>query len=296
MRAFVLGALFLLAVVPASDAGMTVMPHGRALVIGNAGYAAMPLRNAAGDARAVADRLEALGFVVTTQIDATGAAMNAAIGKFAAEIGDGDDDVVYYVGCGTRLRGVDLLVPVDADLDGEDIETALLLGGGVPADTMLRLLARRGARTTLVMLDTNFIEFHRDERRRRALAGAVGGAGGGHGAVAGSAARHAGAGRPGRRPRPLHGGPAGRARRARPDRAADSRARRRGRARPDRWPPAPGQRRQRRPAHDPLSPHVALIRRSPEAGALGAAPYRAAAAEARRAGAPPLIGEERQSM
>ena len=158
MRAFVRGALFLLAFIPAAEAGMAVMPHGRALVIGNAGYAAQPLLNAAGDARAVADRLAALGFAVTAQIDVTGAAMSEAIGKFAAEIDEGDDVVVYYVGHGARVRGVDLLVPVDADLGGSDLDAALLLGGGVPADTVLRLLAGRGARTTLVMLDTNFIE------------------------------------------------------------------------------------------------------------------------------------------
>ncbi|MGE0256770.1 MAG: caspase domain-containing protein [Alphaproteobacteria bacterium] len=158
MRAFVRGAVFLLAFIPAADAGMAVMPHSRALVIGNAGYAAQPLRNAAGDARAVADRLEALGFAVTAQADATAAAMNAAIGTFAGEIGEGDDVVVYYVGHGVRLRGIDLLVPVDADLASDNLESVLLLGGGVPVDTVVRLLAGRGARTTLVMLDTNFVE------------------------------------------------------------------------------------------------------------------------------------------
>ena len=158
MRAFVRGALFLLAFIPAAEAGMAVMPHNRALVIGNAGYASQPLRNAVGDARAVADRLTALGFAVTSLFDATGAAMNAAVGTFAAGINEGDDVVVYYSGHGTRMRGVDLLVPVDADLDSDDIEPALLLGGGVQADTVLRLLAGRGARTTLVMLDTNFVE------------------------------------------------------------------------------------------------------------------------------------------
>ena len=93
-----------------------------ALVVGNSAYKALPkLKNAAGDAKLVADALGKVGFDVTLITDASLDAMNAAIDKMAEGAREDDHVVFYYSGHGFQLDGTNYIVPTDAVLTSKDV-------------------------------------------------------------------------------------------------------------------------------------------------------------------------------
>ena len=91
-----------------------------ALVIGNGNYRNGPLKNPVGDARAVAASLRSLGFDVTLRTDAGLADMLEAMRQFTVRASDAAVRLLFFAGHGLQHRGVNYLLPVDADIKGED--------------------------------------------------------------------------------------------------------------------------------------------------------------------------------
>ncbi len=91
-----------------------------ALVIGNANYKSAPLRNPVNDAKAVADKLQGLGFKVTLKLDQDQKGMADAIRTFGNQLKAGGAGLFYYAGHGMQVKGHNFLIPVDADIRNED--------------------------------------------------------------------------------------------------------------------------------------------------------------------------------
>ncbi len=91
-----------------------------ALVIGNGNYRNGPLKNPVGDAKVVADSLRTLGFDVVLRTDAGLADMLEAMQKFSNRAADAAVRLVFFAGHGLQSRGKNYLLPVDADIKGED--------------------------------------------------------------------------------------------------------------------------------------------------------------------------------
>ena len=88
-----------------------------ALVIGNGAYTSVSaLKNADGDARAVAGSLRNLGFDVIEKHDLTLIALIAELKAFGDKASAYDWAVVYYAGHGTEVAGTNYLIPIDAEL------------------------------------------------------------------------------------------------------------------------------------------------------------------------------------
>jgi len=84
-----------------------------ALVIGNNTYPGAPLKNAANDARAMGQTLQAIGFETEVLVDAGAAGMESAVNRLASRIGAGDVAVFYFAGHGVQIDGENYLVPTD---------------------------------------------------------------------------------------------------------------------------------------------------------------------------------------
>jgi len=109
------------------DASATVAknPNGRvALVIGNGEYKSSPLRNPVNDATAIAQSLKGMGFDVILQTNvSTEKDMKRVVREFGKKLQAGGTGLFYYSGHGLQVKGVNYLVPVDADiLKEEDVE------------------------------------------------------------------------------------------------------------------------------------------------------------------------------
>jgi uncharacterized protein len=93
-----------------------------ALVVGMSAYMNVaPLRNPAGDARAVADAFRRLGFAeVIEREDLTRADLERALKDFGDKATGSDWAVIYYAGHGVEMNGENYLVPIDAKLDRAD--------------------------------------------------------------------------------------------------------------------------------------------------------------------------------
>ncbi len=91
-----------------------------ALIIGNGNYRVGPLKNPVPDAKAVADSLRTLGFDVTLRTDAGLADMLDAMSRFSARAAEATVRLVFFAGHGLQSKGKNYLLPVDADIKGED--------------------------------------------------------------------------------------------------------------------------------------------------------------------------------
>jgi hypothetical protein len=88
-----------------------------ALVIGMADYTFIPkLRNTVNDARAMSEKLTAIGFDVTTLIDTPRDKLIGAMKDFAFRSETADLALVYYAGHGVEVQGQNFLLPVDANI------------------------------------------------------------------------------------------------------------------------------------------------------------------------------------
>ncbi|OFI35942.1 hypothetical protein BFC17_09650 [Alteromonas lipolytica] len=89
-----------------------------ALVIGNNDYAAAPLVNAVNDARAMAVKLEALGFAVSLSTNATSAQLSESVTAFYHQVNQSDATqtlaVVFYAGHAVQLDRQNYLVATDS--------------------------------------------------------------------------------------------------------------------------------------------------------------------------------------
>ena len=91
-----------------------------ALVIGNGNYRQGALKNPVGDAKVVAESLRDIGFDVTLRTDATLSDMIEGMRQFSAKAADASVRLVFFAGHGLQSRGRNYLLPVDADIKGED--------------------------------------------------------------------------------------------------------------------------------------------------------------------------------
>lgn len=91
-----------------------------ALVIGNGEYQYSPLKNPVNDARAMAESLERLGFKVDLLENAGLMTMIESIRRFVSAASENEVRLFYYAGHGVQVKGRNYLIPVDAELRGED--------------------------------------------------------------------------------------------------------------------------------------------------------------------------------
>jgi len=129
LRPLYLCAALILTLVPAAagqDRGAGVRapspaPGQRvALVIGNGGYRASPLKNPVKDARDVTRALRELGFEVIHKEDLGRDNMKRAIREFGARISDGSVGLFYYAGHAVQVGAVNYLLPLGAEMAGEE--------------------------------------------------------------------------------------------------------------------------------------------------------------------------------
>ena len=120
-----------------------------ALVIGNGAYQnASALANPVNDARAVAEKLTAIGFDVALGEDLTGQQFRVALGEFSEKALNADLAIVFYAGHAIEMEGKNYLIPVDAEMKSEataQFETITL-------DQMLQAV-RQADQLGMVMLD-----------------------------------------------------------------------------------------------------------------------------------------------
>jgi uncharacterized caspase-like protein len=103
------------------DAPIAAQPEQRlALVIGNSAYKAGPLTNPVNDARAMAVKLQQLGFTVIKKEDASLEEMMSSVRDFGSQLANGGVGLFYYAGHGVQSRGANYLIPVDSDIRSED--------------------------------------------------------------------------------------------------------------------------------------------------------------------------------
>lgn len=120
-----------------------------ALVVGNGAYTFAPLKNPVNDARDVAQALRELGFEVLHKENVGLNDMKRAIREFAAKIRGGGVGLFYYAGHGVQVKGVNYLVPVNAEVEREvDVEDECLDAGYV-----LRQMAEVGSSINIIILD-----------------------------------------------------------------------------------------------------------------------------------------------
>lgn len=91
-----------------------------ALVIGNASYKAMPLKNPVNDARAMAAKLKEVGFEVIEYENLQQKQIGKVLREFRAQLKPGAVALFFYAGHGLQLKGVNYLPAVDAEIESED--------------------------------------------------------------------------------------------------------------------------------------------------------------------------------
>lgn len=138
---FLLLALALAAPSPAAQRERRV-----ALVIGNGAYKAGPLKNPPNDARDMAASLKSLGFEVILRENAGLAQMEQAVDQFWASLKKGGVGLFFFAGHGLQVKGVNYLVPVDANIQVEQdvkvrcLDVNLVLGRMEDAGNPLNLV------------------------------------------------------------------------------------------------------------------------------------------------------------
>ena len=137
--------VLMLALVPAR----VVAEPRVALVVGNADYRGIlpPLANPVKDATLISTALRATGFDVEMIPNADSATMNRALDRFRDRIaaaGPGATALFYYAGHGMRFGETNYLAPVD---------TVILTGEGVAADTVLLRMGQGGPAVRILILD-----------------------------------------------------------------------------------------------------------------------------------------------
>jgi hypothetical protein len=115
---------------PATSKKILKYKNRKALVIGNANYSEQtPLKNPINDAKAVAAKLQQIGFEVTYKEDLEFREFGRALGRFERTLSSSDISLIYYAGHGIEVDGENYLIPVDAELrNASDVkfETVML--------------------------------------------------------------------------------------------------------------------------------------------------------------------------
>lgn len=150
MRRILLILACLLPVSAGAQRNLAVMGDQRvALVIGNAAYKEGALRNPVNDARAVAEGLQRLGFVVIKRENISAKQIGPALREFRSRLSAGGVALFFYAGHGVQVRGVNYLPAVEAEIEAEeDVPTQAL-----DVNKVLELMDEAKTRVNLVFLD-----------------------------------------------------------------------------------------------------------------------------------------------
>ncbi len=121
-----------------------------ALVIGNSDYQIAPLQTPVNDARAMAARLQELGFEVILRENASATQMSSALREFGDRLqGGGGVGLFYYAGHGVQIDGGNYLIPVGIDVRREfEVKYS-----AVNANQVLEEMGHAKNRVNLVILD-----------------------------------------------------------------------------------------------------------------------------------------------
>ena len=155
VRAFVLVAcLFVGFAYAAEGRNLSVNPGvggGKrvALVIGNAAYGASPLRNPVNDARAIAAKLQKLGFDVVKRENLTTKQIGATLREFRSRLSPGAEALFFYAGHGLQVKGVNYLPAVDADITSEED----VPNQSINVNQLLEIMDDTKTRLNLIFLD-----------------------------------------------------------------------------------------------------------------------------------------------
>ncbi len=120
-----------------------------ALVIGNGSYPEAPLKNPTNDARAIASKLNALGFEVMRGENLGLREMTRLITRFGEKAAGTGVGLFFYAGHGMQVKGRNYLLPVDAQITSE----ASARSESVDLDQILDQLGASGGQFSLVVLD-----------------------------------------------------------------------------------------------------------------------------------------------
>jgi uncharacterized caspase-like protein len=91
-----------------------------ALLIGNNQYATTPLRNAANDAKDLADTLKELGFKVIVRENASRKDMIEAIREFGQALDGAETALFFFAGHAMQFKDRNYLIPIDAAMGSEE--------------------------------------------------------------------------------------------------------------------------------------------------------------------------------
>ena len=120
-----------------------------ALVIGNADYKTMPLKNPVNDARAMTAKLKDLGFNVIEYENLQQKQLGKVLREFRSQLKPGSVALFFYAGHGLQLKGVNYLPAVDADIESEDDIPLQSLD----VNRVFEVMAEAQTRLNLVFLD-----------------------------------------------------------------------------------------------------------------------------------------------
>ncbi len=124
-----------------------------ALVIGINDYQnVFSLQKAVGDAKAIQEALQSLGFQVSTLFNANRRSFNAAISAFTARIQPGDVALVHYSGHGVQLDGENFLLPADVPSPSA-VDKEFLKSEAIALSVMIDRIKAAGARTAVFIVD-----------------------------------------------------------------------------------------------------------------------------------------------
>lgn len=168
-RAYVLLSILLVMLVSYTDQAIAEAGNQNsnriALVIGNANYPKMALRNSVNDAHAMAKALRDIGFEVIEKTDVSQKEMNRAITAFGEKLKSDSVALFYYAGHGLQVRGHNYLIPIDAQISGEgSVKTE-----SVDMDAVLEQITGSSSGLNIVILDA--CRNNPFERRFRAAGG-----------------------------------------------------------------------------------------------------------------------------
>ncbi|HUS96428.1 MAG TPA: caspase family protein [Hyphomicrobiaceae bacterium] len=125
-----------------------------ALIIGNSAYThSGELENPKNDAQLIASALRRADFKVTITIDADLRSIKQAFRKYTATLKAAGKDTVgffYYAGHGTQVKGINYLMPIDANIENESQVEA----EAVSASSLMAQLEGAGNKMNLVILDS----------------------------------------------------------------------------------------------------------------------------------------------
>ena len=120
-----------------------------ALVIGNASYTDIPLKNPINDAKKIREKFLEYGFKVIYREDLKASEMGSTLREFRKSLVPGGTALFFYAGHGLQIKGQNFFPSVDAKIESEEdvpFESLAL-------EQVLGLLDESGVRTSLVMLD-----------------------------------------------------------------------------------------------------------------------------------------------